>query len=106
LYHVERTEQLVDNFFRMWVRAPRLAHHTQDGQFAMSMTDETGGRIHLTISAVKEDCVCFIFKAIGKITRQFGTRKRGDSIRDRLGPFGQPSEIAKYGTCAVAEGGV
>ena len=106
VYKVEQAAVLAEKIYQIWIRAPHVARHARAGQSVILRIDESGERIPLTISAVKGDYVRFIFMAIGKTTEQFCAHKRGKNIRDGLGPLRKPSEIAKYGTCAVVEGGV
>jgi ferredoxin--NADP+ reductase len=106
LYLVEEATQLADKVFQMWIHAPQVARHARAGQFLVIRIDETGERIPITISAVKEDSVRVIFMTIGKTTEHLSTLKKGDAIRDVVGPLGTPSDIKKYGTVVVIGGGV
>jgi len=47
-----------------------------------------------------------IFMSVGKTTQQLAALGEGDTIQDVAGPLGRPSDIRKYGTCAVVGGGV
>ena len=104
LFWVEKATTLAEKVHMLWIRAHHVGRHARAGHFVILRTDETGERISLTISAVKGDCVRFIFMAIGKTTEPLSTYKRGDSIPDILGLLGKSSEIAKYGTYAVVGG--
>lgn len=90
----------------MWVFAPHVAHHAEAGQFLIVRVHESGERIPLTISAVDGDAVRIIFMAVGKTTELLASLRQGDMIRDIAGPLGRPSDVSKYGTCAVIGGGV
>jgi ferredoxin--NADP+ reductase len=106
LFFVEKTEQLADKIYQMWVRAPHVAHHAQAGQFVIFRIDEKGERIPLTISAVDGDSIRVIFMTVGKTTTHLASLSGGHYIRDVAGPLGKPSEIKKYGTCVMVGGGV
>jgi len=106
LYRVEKSEQLADRVYQMWVRAPHVAHHAQAGQFVIFRIDERGERIPLTISAVDGDSIRVIFMTIGKTTTHLASLAAGMHIRDVVGPLGKPSEIRHYGTCVLVGGGV
>jgi len=106
LYRVERKEQLADKIYQMWIRAPHVAHHAQAGQFVMIRLDEKGERIPLTISAIDGDSFRVIFMTIGKTTTHLAAFNAGDHVLDVVGPLGKPSDVKKYGTCALVGGGV
>lgn len=106
LFFVEKTEQLADKVYQMWVRAPHVSHHAQAGQFVIFRIDEKGERIPLTISATDGDSIRVIFMTVGKTTTHLASLRTGDYIRDVAGPLGRPSEIKKYGTCVLVGGGV
>ncbi len=77
LFFVEKTEQLADKVYQMWVRAPHVAHHAQAGQFVIFRIDEKGERIPLTISAVDGDSIRVIFMTIGKTTTHLAALSGG-----------------------------
>lgn len=106
MFFVEKTEQLADKVYQMWVRAPHVSHHAQAGQFVIFRIDEKGERIPLTISATDGDSIRVIFMTVGKTTTHLASLRTGDYIRDVAGPLGRPSEIQKYGTCVLVGGGV
>lgn len=98
MFFVERTAQIADCLYEIWVRAPHVAHHVQAGQFAMYRTDEKGGRIPLTISAVEEDSIRVVFLSIDKITSRLASLRTDDHIKDIAGSLGKPGVIRHYGT--------
>jgi len=106
LFRIEKSEQIADKVYQMWVNAPHVAHHAAAGQFVIFRIDEKGERIPLTISAVDGDSFRVIFMAVGKTTTHLAALSAGDSIQDIAGPLGRASEIKKYGTCVVVGGGV
>jgi ferredoxin--NADP+ reductase len=106
LYRIEGALRLSERVFQMWIRAPQVARHAEAGQFLVIRLDEHGERIPLTISAAKGDLVRVIFMAVGKTTTRLSQLKAGEEIRDMVGPLGKPTEVRRYGTCAVVGGGV
>jgi ferredoxin--NADP+ reductase len=92
------------------ILAPAIAKKAQPGQFVMVRIDETGERIPLTIADWdrKEGSITIVFRETGDTTEKLAALKAGDSIQDFVGPLGEPSLIAKFGTvvCVAADYGV
>lgn len=90
------------------VISPLIAEKYMPGQFIVLRIDEKGERIPLTIveAKPKKGTITLVFQEVGKTTIKLGQLKVGDSIRDILGPLGNPSEISNYGTVVVIGGGV
>jgi ferredoxin--NADP+ reductase len=90
------------------IRAPRIARKRQAGQFVIVRLHERGERIPLTIagSSAAEGTITLIVQGIGKTTKLMNLLAAGDEILDVVGPLGQPSEVALFGTVAVVGGGV
>jgi ferredoxin--NADP+ reductase len=106
LYSIEKSGQLADKVYQMWVKAPHVAHHAKAGQFVIFRIDEKGERIPLTISAIDGDSFRVIFMTIGKTTTHLAALRAGDHIQDVAGPLGKPSEMQRFGTCVLVGGGV
>jgi len=106
LLFVERTAQIADRLYEIWVRPPHVAPHAQAGQSAMFRIDEKRERIALTISAVDGDSIRVAFLAVGKTTSQLASLRTGDHIKDVARPLGKPSVIRHYGTCVLVGGGI
>jgi ferredoxin--NADP+ reductase len=105
LFFVEKTAQIADRIYEIWVRVPHVASHAKAGQFLIVRIDEHGERIPLTISAVNGASVRLIFMAVGKTTYQLASLRAGDPVRDVAGPLGRPSDMDHYGTCVLVGGG-
>jgi len=105
LYTIEKTQEIADKIFEIWIRAPHVARNAKAGQFVIIRTDETGERIPLTISRCSDDLVRIIFMAVGKTTHALAAVKAGDNISDIVGPLGRPSEVKDWGTCVIVGGG-
>ena len=68
LYTIEKSSEIADKIFEIWVNAPHVARNAKAGQFVIIRTDETGERIPLTISRACGDLVRIVFMAVGKTT--------------------------------------
>ena len=104
---ITRKETLNGEDHLIELAAPMVADRFQPGQFMILRIHEKGERIPLTIA----DCdpgkgtISIIFKAVGKTTNELGNLKKGDSVRDVVGPLGNPSEIDRFGTVICIGGG-
>ena len=105
MYIIEKTQEIADKIFEIWVHAPHVARNAKAGQFVIIRVDETGERIPLTISRVSGDLVRIIFMTVGKTTHALAAVKAGDGIIDIAGPLGRPSEVKYWGTCVIVGGG-
>jgi NAD(P)H-flavin reductase len=90
------------------IEAPEIAKRAKPGQFVILRVWDKGERIPLTIAGINEKngSITIIFQEIGKSTIHLGTLNTGDSIKDLLGPLGQPTHIEKTGTVVAIGGGV
>jgi len=93
---------------RFIVEAPVIARKRKPGQFVIVHLSESGERIPLTIVDSNEDkgTITLIVQGVGKTTRELNQLENGDSIRDMVGPLGNPSEIELFGHVIVIGGGV
>ncbi|HWQ67360.1 MAG TPA: sulfide/dihydroorotate dehydrogenase-like FAD/NAD-binding protein [Methanospirillum sp.] len=105
MYIIEKSREIADKIFEIWVNAPHVARNAKAGQFVIIRTDEAGERIPLTISRASGDLVRIIFMAVGKTTYALAAIKQGDAISDIVGPLGHPSEVKDWGTCVIVGGG-
>lgn len=105
MYTIEKSREIADKIFEIYVTAPHVARNAQAGQFVIVRVDEAGERIPLTISRIFGDQVRIIFMAVGKTTHALAAIPEGGMISDIAGPLGRPSEIRKWGTCVIVGGG-
>ncbi|PWR74159.1 sulfide/dihydroorotate dehydrogenase-like FAD/NAD-binding protein [Methanospirillum lacunae] len=105
MYTIEKSNEIADKIFEIWVDAPHVARNAQAGQFVIIRIDETGERIPLTISRARGDLVRIVFMAVGKTTHALAAIKPGGNIADIVGPLGHPSEVKSWGTCVIVGGG-
>ncbi len=89
-------------------QAPMVVREAKPGQFVVVRLDEFAERIPLTICDTDKDkgSITMIIQEAGRSTRDLCALKPGDSIKDILGPLGNPSEIRKFGTVVIIGGGV
>lgn len=90
------------------IRAPRVARKQKAGQFIILRLHENGERIPLTIKASDPEAgtITIVAQSIGRTTSLLNCLETGDHILDIVGPLGQPSEIANFGTAAIIAGSV
>lgn len=94
MYPILRAKLLAENIYLMAVKAPRVAHSCEPGEFVIVKMDETGERIPLTICDYdrEEGSVTIVFQSVGASTIRMAGLKAGDAFRDFVGPLGNPSE--------------
>ena len=89
------------------IAAPRIAKKRRAGQFVIVRLHEDGERIPLTIAGSAADgTITLIVQGIGKTTKLMNRLEAGDAVLDVVGPLGQASEVALFGTVVVVGGGV
>ena len=90
------------------IHAPVIAKKRKPGQFVIIRISESGERIPLTIvdSDNAAGTITLIVQGIGKSTQEINLLEAGDSIRDMVGPLGNPSEVDNFGHVVVIGGGV
>ena len=103
-----RKEELAPNIKLFEIDQPLIARKVQPGQFVVIRHNEKGERIPLTVADYDRDrgTITIIFQEVGKSTYEMGELTVGDTLLDVVGPLGQPSEIANYGTVVCIGGGV
>jgi len=108
MFRILCAEFIAPGIKRFVIQAPRVARKQRPGQFVILRIYEEGERIPLTIE--KSDpavgTINIVVQSIGKTTHLLNSLETGDSIRDVVGPLGNPSEIGKFGTVVVVGGGV
>lgn len=108
MYKILEKSPVTENTDCMVIEAPEIARKAQPGQFIIIREDEFSERIPLTIADFDREAgtITVIFQKVGKSTAKLGELKAGDSVRNFVGPLGQPSEIQNYGSVALVAGGV
>ncbi|MGP8271676.1 MAG: sulfide/dihydroorotate dehydrogenase-like FAD/NAD-binding protein [Terracidiphilus sp.] len=108
MYKIVEARSAGLNIKQFVIEAPRIARKQKPGQFLILRLHDKGERIPLTIksSDPQAGTVTIVVQAIGKTTSLLNCLEAGDSILDVVGPLGQPSEIANYGTAVILAGSV
>lgn len=103
-----KKRQLAQQIKMFELEAPEIARKAQPGQFVVLRVNEEGERIPLTVADAlpEKGVLVIVFQEVGKSTMLLGTLKEGDVILDLIGPLGNPSEIARFGTVVCVAGGV
>ena len=94
-YKIVEKKKLNDVVYLMDIEAPRVAHSAKPGQFIIVIIDEKGERMPLTIADYDKErgTVTIVFQVVGFSSKKLGKLEVGDSIKDFVGPLGQPSEF-------------
>ncbi len=82
--------------FRLWVEAPEMAAEARPGQFAMLACSDGPERLlrrPLSIQAVKDGTVAFLYAVVGAGTDWLATRSEGSQL-NLLGPLGNGFSVA------------
>ena len=108
MHRILSAEWLAPDIRRIILYAPKIAAKRKPGQFVIVHLRDGSERIPLTIvdSDNSNGTITLIVQGIGKSTKEINLLKPGDSIRDVVGPLGQPSVIRNSGTTVVIGGGV
>jgi len=106
MFEIVKKEQLNNDTFSMWIKAPLVAPNAKAGQFIMLRVNGNGERIPLTISDAADGNVRIVFQAIGKTTFLLSEKNEGDFIADFVGPLGMPTELPEAGKVCVIGGGL
>lgn len=108
MHTILKKEIVTERTWQMRVSAPLVAGKCRAGQFLMLRIHENGERIPLTIADWDREAgtVDIYFQEIGATTELLATLGVGDSIRDVVGPLGNPSHVEKLdGTFVMVGGG-
>jgi len=108
MFRIAEKTALAATITRYVIEAPFIARKRKAGNFIMLRIDEHGERIPITIadSDPARGTITIIVQAVGKTTRQLATLNAGDSIRDVVGPLGNPTPIELFGRVVCIGGGV
>ncbi|MCF7838699.1 MAG: sulfide/dihydroorotate dehydrogenase-like FAD/NAD-binding protein [Candidatus Marinimicrobia bacterium] len=102
-------ERLAPEVYRMVVAAPLIAAERRPGQFViLQVDDDFGERIPLTIADgdPAAGTITLIFQTVGKTTHRLAELGEGDRITHLVGPLGQPTHLACFGSVVCVGGGI
>jgi ferredoxin--NADP+ reductase len=93
---------------RYRIFSPEIAKARRPGQFVIIRIDDHGERIPLTIADADPDKgeLLLIVQKVGKTTAHLATLKKGQRLKDVVGPLGSPTHIKNYGTVVMVGGGI
>ncbi|MDF9407478.1 MAG: Dihydroorotate dehydrogenase B (NAD(+)), electron transfer subunit [Pelotomaculum sp. PtaB.Bin013] len=108
MYKILKREVLAPTLFLFDIEAPLVARKAKPGQFIILRIHDEGERIPLTIADFDREkgTITCVFQEVGKTTMELATLNEGDSVRDFVGPLGEPSHIEKLGKIVCVGGGV
>lgn len=97
MFQITRSEKLADKIYLMEVKAPRVAHSCEPGEFVIVKMDEKGERIPLTICDFDREAgtVTIVIQTVGASTERMVEMKAGEYFQDFVGPLGNPSDFIK-----------
>ena len=108
MFPIVKKRVLNETVTLMEIKAPLVARKALPGQFIIFRIDEEGERVPLTIAGYDREkgTVTIIFQKVGYTTNKLDTLEEGDSLRDFVGPLGEPSRTEGIRRCAVIGGGL
>jgi ferredoxin--NADP+ reductase len=106
MFRVIETSMIVPNIHLLKVEAPAVARTIEPGQFVILRVEEDGERIPLSISDWDREAgtLTFLFKNVGTSTNKLALLKDGVEIPTVVGPLGEPTEIAEFGSVLCLAG--
>ena len=108
MHRIVSKKELAPKIKLLEIEAPEVANKAQAGQFVILRIDKKGERFPLTIVDWNREkgTIMLIFLEIGVSTERLGSLRVQDEIMDVIGPLGNPSEIADFGSVCIIGGGV
>ncbi|HBC91645.1 MAG TPA: sulfide/dihydroorotate dehydrogenase-like FAD/NAD-binding protein [Pelotomaculum sp.] len=108
MYEIIEKEELGATIKLIKIHAPLVAGKALAGQFVILRIHDEGERVPVTIADFDREkgTITCVFQEVGRTTRELGTFKEGECLRDFVGPLGMPSHIENYGRVACVGGGV
>jgi len=106
MFKIIKKEKIAENTYSLQIHAPKIAKSAKAGQFVIIQIDETGERIPLTIADYNKTSVTIIFLVIGHTTTKLSKLRKGQFVKDFVGPLGNPTEIEEFGDVCVVGGGL
>ncbi|MBQ1225351.1 MAG: sulfide/dihydroorotate dehydrogenase-like FAD/NAD-binding protein [Alistipes sp.] len=95
MFEIIEKRELAENIYLTRVKAPRIAHSAQPGQFVIVRPDKQGERTPLTIADYDnaDGTVTLVTQALGVSTRKIVAKGAGEYLADVAGPLGRPSDF-------------
>ena len=97
MFTILEKKNLAPRVFLLRIHAPRVATAAQPGQFVIVIADEHAERVPLTIANFdrEEGWGDLVVQASGPSTTKLSEKKKGDELKDFVGPLGVPSEFTE-----------
>ena len=108
MFKIVEKEYFSPKVVRLEVEAPLIARSRRAGHFVIVRCGDKGERIPLTIadSDTERGTITLVVQAVGESTTAICALEPGDSLTDVVGPLGQATHIANFGTVVCCGGGV
>ena len=108
MFKILEKEYFSPKVVRLEVEAPLIARSRRAGHFVIVLCGDKGERIPLTIadSDVERGIITLVVQAVGESTTAICALEPGDCLTDVVGPLGQATHIARFGTVVCCGGGV
>jgi ferredoxin/flavodoxin---NADP+ reductase len=106
MFKLISNEMIVPNIHQMVVEAPAVAAQIKPGQFVIVRADDDGERIPLSVSDWDTDkgTLTIIFMEVGGTTGKLAALEAGMSLPTVVGPLGNATEIAEFGSVLCLAG--
>ncbi len=103
---VVQRNMIVPNMHLLELEAPEIASKIRPGQFVIVRPDEEGERVPLSVADWDKEkgTITIIFMEVGASTGQLASLKPGDTVPTCVGPLGNATEIAQFGTVMLVAG--
>ncbi|MDD6722674.1 MAG: sulfide/dihydroorotate dehydrogenase-like FAD/NAD-binding protein [Bacteroidales bacterium] len=108
MFKIVEKEYFSPKVVRLEVEAPLIARSRRAGHFVIVRCGDKGERIPLTIadSDTERGTITLVVQAVGESTTAICALEPGDCLTDVVGPLGQATHIANFGTVVCCGGGV
>lgn len=105
MYKILKKQKIGENIYEMQIDAPHIVKYAEPGNFIILRKDENGERIPFTIADFDKTTITIIFNVVGKTTADLAKLKKGNMIKDAVGPLGNPAEVNEFGSVCLIAGG-
>ncbi|MEA3514257.1 MAG: sulfide/dihydroorotate dehydrogenase-like FAD/NAD-binding protein [Nanoarchaeota archaeon] len=105
MYKILKKQKIGKNIYEMQIDAPHIVKYAKPGNFIILRKDDNGERIPFTIADLDKTTITIIFNVVGKTTADLAKLKKGNMLKDAVGPLGNPAEIGEFGSVCLIAGG-
>lgn len=105
MYQILKKQKIGENIYEMQIEAPHIVKYAEPGNFIILRKDNNGERIPFTIADFDKTTITIVFNVVGKTTADLAKLKKGNSLKDVVGPLGNPAEIGEFGSVCLVSGG-